>query len=142
MFHKIKSVRPMENYFLFIQFSEGVCKKYDMKPWFDLYPKFNSLKENNHFNDVKVDIGGVGIIWDDELDLNCEDLYQDGIIVPNPFDGMLSFGDACQLWGLNESTLRKAVSYGKLIEGIDVCKFGKQWVILMNSMIREYGNPK
>ena len=29
------------------------------------------------------------------------------------------------LWCLNESTLRKAISYGKLIEGVDGCKFGK-----------------
>lgn len=38
--------------------------------------------------------------------------------------------DASELWGLNESTLRKAVSYGKLVNGVDVCKFGKQWVCI------------
>ena len=46
------------------------------------------------------------------------------------------------LWGLKESTLRKAIAYGKLMNGIDVCKFGKQWVISSASMIREYGSPK
>ncbi|MCQ2799394.1 MAG: DUF2442 domain-containing protein, partial [Bacilli bacterium] len=43
------------------------------------------------------------------------------------------------LWNLNESTLRKAVSYGKLIDGIDVSKYGKQWVVTMKAMEREYG---
>ena len=44
--------------------------------------------------------------------------------------------------GLNESTLRKAIAYGKLINGQDVCKFGKQWVISSEAMNREYGLPK
>ena len=44
----------------------------------------------------------------------------------SPFDGLLSFGEATQLWGLSESTLRKAVAYGKFQEGQDVKKFGKQ----------------
>lgn len=47
--------------------------------------------------------------------------------------------NASELWGLNESTLRKAISYGKPVNGVDVCKFGKQWVVSMDSMQREYG---
>lgn len=64
------------------------------------------------------------------------------IIIQMPFDGLMSFGDATTLWSLNESTLRKAIAYGKLVNGVDVCKFGKQWVVSMAAMIREYGNPK
>lgn len=41
--------------------------------------------------------------------------------------------------GLNESTLRKAITYGKLVNGVDVCEFGKQWVVSVDSMKREYG---
>lgn len=51
----------------------------------------------------------------------------------------MAFGDATELWGLNESTLRKAVTYGKLVNGIDVCKFGKQWEVSTEAMKREYG---
>lgn len=57
----------------------------------------------------------------------------------NPFDGLMSFKEATDLWGLHESTLRKAVSYGKLQENIDVKKFGKQWIITIEAMEREYG---
>ena len=57
----------------------------------------------------------------------------------NPFEGLLSFKEATDLWGLNESTLRKAVTYGKLKENIDVKKFGKQWIITQEAMEREYG---
>jgi len=54
----------------------------------------------------------------------------------------MAFSDATLIWGLNESTLRKAISYGKLINGIDVCKYGKQWVVSIKAMEREYGIPK
>lgn len=57
----------------------------------------------------------------------------------NRFDGLLSFKEATDTWGLNESTLRKAVSYGKLQEGVDVKKFGKQWIVTIEAMEREYG---
>ena len=60
----------------------------------------------------------------------------------NPFDGLLSFAEATSLWGLNESTLRKAVVYGKLVQDVDCKKFGKQWVVTKEAMIREYGEPK
>ncbi len=59
----------------------------------------------------------------------------------SPFEGLLSFRDATDRWGLNESTLRKAIEYGKLQVGADVQKFGKQWVITETAMRREYGLP-
>ena len=118
MFHKIKNVAALPDYRLSVQFSEGVTKIYDVKPLFEKLPVFAALKDDvQTFYSVSVDIGGYGIVWNDELDLSCD-----------------------ELWGLNESTLRKAISYGKLVDGVDVCKFGKQWVVSMSAMQREYGN--
>ena len=54
------------------------------------------------------------------------------------FSDLISFSDAAVLKGLNESTLRKAVEYGKLVPGIDVCNLGKQWVITKEALEREY----
>ncbi|MBQ7625709.1 MAG: hypothetical protein IJS87_01430, partial [Rhodocyclaceae bacterium] len=54
---------------------------------------------------------------------------------------LMAFTDATQLWGLNESTLRKAITYGKLVNGVDACKYGKQWVVSVAAMQREYGIP-
>ena len=140
MFHKIKNVSALPEYKLSVQFSEGVTKIYDVKPLFDRLPAFSSLKRNNDFGGVYVDVGGYGIIWNDELDLSCDELWDNGTTVETPFDGLIAFSDATELWGLNESTLRKAISYGKLINGVDVCKFGKQWVVSIEAMKREYGN--
>ena len=143
MFHKIKSVTPLSDYILSVQFSEGVTKRYDLKPLFDKYPMFLPLKEDDLlFSSVEVDVGGYGIIWNDDIDIACDEVFFNGETVKTPFDGLIAFSDATQLWGLNESTLRKAIAYGKLINGIDVCKFGKQWIISSDAMKREYGEPE
>lgn len=141
MFHKIKNVAALPDYRLSVQFSEGVTKIYDVKPLFEKLPVFATLKDDvQTFYSVSVDIGGYGIVWNDELDLSCDELWEHGTQVHTPFDGLIAFSDATELWGLNESTLRKAISYGKLVDGVDVCKFGKQWVVSMSAMQREYGN--
>ena len=140
MFHKIKNVSPLPEYKLSVQFAEGVTKIYDVKPLFQKIPAFKSLESNNDFGGVYVDVGGYGFIWNDELDLCCDEFWDNGVTVETPFDGLIAFSDATELWGLNESTLRKAISYGKLVNGVDVCKFGKQWVVSIDAMKREYGN--
>lgn len=140
MFHKVKSVSPLPDFQLSVQFSEGVTKLYDVKPLFEKLPVFNALKEHpEEFQCVTVDFGGYGIIWGDEFDLSCDELWEHGTLVETPFDGLMAFSDATELWGLNESTLRKAVAYGKLIDGVDVRKFGKQWIVSVDAMKREYG---
>lgn len=68
-------------------------------------------------------------------------MFYNGIDLNTPFDNLIALSDATVLWGLNESTLRKAISYGKLKEGTDVMKYGKQWIITMEAMVREYGEP-
>lgn len=142
MFHKIKNVSPLPEYKLSVQFTEGVTKIYDIKPLFQKNPIFRLLENKDLFSSVVVDIGGYGIIWNDDIDLSCDELWHNGLEVKTPFDGLIAFSDATQLWGLNESTLRKAISYGKLVDGVDACKFGKQWVVSVDAMKREYGNAK
>lgn len=143
MFHKIKSVTPLPDFILSVQFAEGVTKHYDMKPLFDKYPMFSPLRAHPElYYSVSVDTGGYGIVWNDDIDIACDELFFNGETVPTPFDGLIAFSDATLIWGLNESTLRKAIAYGKLINGQDVCKFGKQWIISSEAMVREYGIPK
>ncbi len=141
MFHKIKNVSALPDFRLSVQFSEGVTKIYDVKPLFEKIPCFVELKNSlDEFYSVSVDVGGHGIVWNDDLDLSCDELWANGVEVETPFDGLMAFSDATELWGLNESTLRKAITYGKLVNGVDVCKFGKQWVVSIEAMQREYGN--
>ena len=141
MFHKIKIVSALPEYKVSVQFAEGVTKIYDVKPLFDKLAVFEDLKDNvAEFSCVTVDVGGYGIVWNDDLDLSCDELWKNGIRVDTPFDGLMALSDATEIWGLNESTLRKAITYGKFVNGVDVCKFGKQWVVSVDAMKREYGN--
>ena len=143
MFHKVKKITPLQDYKLSVVFSEGVTKIYDVSKLFSVIDDFKVfLDDPKEFQNVSVDVGGYGIIWNDDLDLSCDELWENGVQVKTPFDRLMAFSDATLLWGLSESALRKAVSYGKLVDGVDVCKFGKQWVVSLDSMIREYGEPK
>ena len=113
-----------------------------MSPEFEKWPVFKDLENNRALlYSVEVDAGGYGIVWNDDIDLSCDELFENGEVVQTPFDNLMAFTDATELWGLNESTLRKAISYGKLVSGIDACKYGKQWVISTEAMMREYGKP-
>ena len=143
MFHKVKTVSVIPDYWLSVRFAEGVTKIYDLRPLFEKWPAFNDLKNDDTLlYDVKVETGGYGIVWNDDIDLSCDELFENGETIETPFDNLMAFTDATELWGLNESTLRKAISYGKLVVGIDACKYGKQWVISADAMKREYGSPK
>lgn len=141
MFHKVKNVTALPDYKLSVQFAEGVTKIYDVAPLFEKHKFFLPLKNGNLFGSVMVDKGGYGIVWNDDIDISCDELWANGAQIDTPFDGLMAFSDATFLWNLNESTLRKAITYGKLVNGVDVCKFGKQWVVSMHAMKREYGEP-
>lgn len=142
MFHRVKNVNALPDYKLSVQFAEGVTKIYDVASLFEKYSFFLPLKESPElFSSVIVDQGGYGIVWNDDIDISCDELWKNGTEIKTPFDGLMAFSDATFLWNLNESTLRKAITYGKLVNGVDVCKFGKQWVVSMAAMKREYGEP-
>ena len=142
MFHKVKNVTALPDFKLSIQFSEGVTKIYNVKDLMEKNTMFQNLQNEELFYNVEVDVGGYGIVWNDDIDISCDELFENGKTIETPFDGLMAFSDATLIWGLNESTLRKAISYGKLINGIDVCKYGKQWVVSIKAMEREYGIPK
>ncbi len=79
MFHKVKSVNALQNFILEITFEDNSIKYYDVKPLFNKWIIFKNLKDiNGLFQQVKVDVGGYGISWNDELDLSCNELYSNG----------------------------------------------------------------
>lgn len=140
-FHKIKDIAALPDMKLSVQFANGETKVYDVKPLKKQLPAFQALEDESLFGSVQVDQGGYGIVWNDNLDLSCDELWANGMTVQTPFDGLMSFSDASMLWNLSESTLRKAVAYGKIVPGIDARKYGKQWVVTRAAMAREYGDP-
>lgn len=84
IFHRIKKIIPLENLILLAEFQDGSVKKYDVKPLLKKIPAFEMLNYvPGLFKQVKVDVGGYGIIWNDELDLECNELYFEGVTVKN-----------------------------------------------------------
>lgn len=141
MFHKVDEVYALPDLRLSVLFAEGVTKAYDVTPLLGRFPVFEALRDEALFQSVSVDVGGYGIVWNDDIDLSCDELWEHGVECATAFDGLMSFANATELWGLSESALRKAVSYGKIVSGVDARKFGKQWVVTRRAMEREYGQP-
>lgn len=91
MFHKVINVSALPDYCLSVQFAEGVTKLYDVKPLFEKWPVFKSLENNLElFTSVKADVGGYGIAWNDNIDISCDELYENGKEVKTPFDGFMA----------------------------------------------------
>ena len=79
MFHKVNNVETLPNCVLSVKFAEGITKTYDLKPIMKKWKQFSALKEDvTLYEGVKVDQGGYGISWNDELDLDCNELYYNG----------------------------------------------------------------
>ncbi|MBR0045045.1 MAG: DUF2442 domain-containing protein [Synergistaceae bacterium] len=79
MFHKLKSITPLADLFLLAEFQDGTQKKYDVKPLMQKWPPFHALDYvPGLFEQVRVDAGGFGISWNDDIDLSCDELYNLG----------------------------------------------------------------
>lgn len=79
MFHKIKNITPKENLIVIAEFENGIIKQYDIKILLDKIEVFNILKDKNIFNNVKVDVGGYGISWNEDIDLSAEEIWENGV---------------------------------------------------------------
>ena len=80
MFNNVATVTPLADYILLVKFENGTSKKYDIKPLFSKWAVFNDLViQQGLFELVKVDTGGFGITWNDNIDLSCDELWNNGI---------------------------------------------------------------
>jgi len=77
---KILSVQPVKGKKLLVKFVGGTEKIYDCSPLLHL-EVFQLLKNEAFFKAVKVDTGGYGISWNDEVDLSEYELWTRGIEV-------------------------------------------------------------
>ena len=77
-----KKIKPLDNYKLLVTFFNNEVKEYNVGIWFDKNQYFKVLSSTTGlFEQVKVDIGGYGISWNNELDLSCNELYFNGTSV-------------------------------------------------------------
>ena len=81
MFHKIHGVKSLPDMILLVWFAGGEIKQYDVKPLMTKWRSFSALKDEQLFRLVKIDAGGYGISWNDDIDLACNELWENGIPV-------------------------------------------------------------
>lgn len=83
MYHKLASIVPVGDLILEATFCNGVVKRYDVSPLVARWKAFEALRTvPGLFRSVRVDAGGYGIVWNDELDLECEELWNNGVPAP------------------------------------------------------------
>ena len=77
MFHKAVELEFKEGTTLELTFQDGKVKRYDMSVLFEKYPQLGALTDRYLFLSGKL-MGGYGIIWNDELDIEAETIYEEG----------------------------------------------------------------
>jgi DNA-binding XRE family transcriptional regulator len=80
MFHKAINLELKEGTTLELTFQNGEVKAYDMAVLFEKYPQLEALKDRELFLQGKL-VGSYGIIWNDDLDIEAETIYEDGVTV-------------------------------------------------------------
>jgi len=77
MKHKAYDLSFNKGTSLDVIFQNGEIKRYDMSVLFSRYPQLKALKDRTLFTSGKL-MGASGIVWNDELDISVETIYQDG----------------------------------------------------------------
>lgn len=115
MTHRIIKVSALAHYTILAVFQNGVEKEYDMCQLFSTIPQFGVLKvEQGLFEQVRVDTGGYGVTWNDELDLSAEDIWKNGVPTDKTceLDIKISLGDkltSAREWaGMKQTDLARA----------------------------------
>ncbi len=80
MFHKAVEMKFLDGTAMEVLFQDGKVKHYDMALLFDKHPQLKALQNRQLFLSGKL-IGAYGIIWNDDLDIETETIYEDGITV-------------------------------------------------------------
>jgi len=79
---KIYSVEPKAEKKLLVKFNNGVEKVYDCEQILQI-EAFQLLQNEAFFKAVKVDAGGYGISWNDDIDLSEYELWTNGVELKN-----------------------------------------------------------
>ena len=80
MFHKAVEMKFLDGTSMEVLFQDGKVKRYDMASLFEKYPQLMALRDRRLFLSGKL-MGAYGIMWNDDLDIETETIYEDGITV-------------------------------------------------------------
>ena len=75
---KVRSASAEANKTLWVQFDNGVAKRYDCKPLLTAKP-FSALQNDAIFRAAHADAGGYGVVWNDDIDLAESEIWINGM---------------------------------------------------------------
>jgi hypothetical protein len=78
--YRIVSAQTIGDRLLMVQFTNQEVRKYDITPLLEK-PMFLPLNNPGFFKSFRVDLGGYGLVWNDEIDISEYELWQNGIRV-------------------------------------------------------------
>lgn len=64
------------------------------------------------------------------------------IMSKGSFEGLYTFLEVAEIYGVDDSCLRKQVARDKFVIGEDVKKMGRTWIITEQAMVRSFGSLK
>lgn len=75
---KIISAQVIGDRTLSIEFSDSEFKKYDISNLLNK-PMFTPLKNPNFFKNFRIEAGGYGLVWNEDIDISEYELWKNGI---------------------------------------------------------------
>ena len=76
---KIIDVKTKSPLLLDVTFENGDIKELDLKQYVEEFAQFRELENPNLFSRAHVDVGGMGIVWKERIDLSRYDIWSLGI---------------------------------------------------------------
>ena len=68
-----------------LYFLDGTIKRYDIFSLANKFPQLNALKDRELFLKGKL-LGWSGVYWNEDLDIECDTVYEEGIDVSKEYD--------------------------------------------------------
>ena len=81
MLHRAIKIEYKKNASFELTFRTGEVKLLNMEKMFDTYPQLEALKDRKLFTSGKLSPGGYGVIWNEDLDIEAETIYEEGKLV-------------------------------------------------------------
>lgn len=83
----IKAIKLVikEDTIIDVYFLDGVAKRYNVLGLADRFPQLSNLKDRSLFEKGKL-LGWSVVVWNDELDIDCEVVYEEGFDVSEEYN--------------------------------------------------------
>ena len=76
----IKTAKAIDDHTLLVEFANNEFKKYDIDPLLSK-EMFYPLKNQAFFKNVRVDVGGYAVVWNEDIDISEYELWNHGVPV-------------------------------------------------------------